>query len=525
MNLCLARVCPPVFLASVLPLALASVCLAQPCAFSVSPQVTYSGFAAASPSIVLADVNADGFPDMVEATSAASVLNLSTIAVRLNNGLGAFGPVISTPIGVVNGSFRFGLAVADMNDDGVRDVVVTDAVNNGVLIFRGLNNGSFQTPPSAHATGPTPARVVVGDFNNDAIPDIATSSTNQVSVLLGLGNGFFQTRLDAPLGPVGVDQGGFFMAAADIDNDGRLDLAVVCTQTSTVAVLRGSGNGSFQPALSIATPGSTRSIAIGDLNTDGRKDIMITQNSYTMRLIPGLGNGTFGPIITIECLNDTTQARGLALADVNNDGKLDIITTNYIGLTTGSIGVHISTGAGGFLAQTLYGSFPLASNFQYENVAAADVNGDGLIDFASTTTSPTTIMFTNFTGGSANITQAPTSQKVAAGSPAIFTVATAVTNASYQWFRNGVLLLNSANVTGATTAALTVLAAQAANEGVYEVRVSTPCSTVRASAFLSIVAPCNNTNPCPADFNADGEVNPDDLADYIGAYFSGAPCN
>src|SRR6266436_6398742 len=139
------------------------------------------------------------------------------------------------------------VAVGDFNGDGVPDLVVADRVSNNVSVLLGNGDGTFQTPV-AFATGTRPQSVAVGDFNGDGKLDlvVANEGSNNVSVLLGNGDGAFQAAQNFPAGtnPQSV-------AVGDFNGDGKLDLAVANEGSGDVSVLLGNGDGTLQTAVAI----------------------------------------------------------------------------------------------------------------------------------------------------------------------------------------------------------------------------------------------------------------------------------
>src|SRR3989442_975233 len=125
------------------------------------------------------------------------------------------------------------------------------------------------------AVGPNPRPVAVGDFNGDGRPDLAVANnySNDVSVLLGNGDGTFQPAQSYVVGnyPGSV-------AVGDFNGDGRPDLAVTNAISNTVSVLLGNGDGTFQPAQSFAAGLNPYSVAVGDFNGDGRPDLATVIN-------------------------------------------------------------------------------------------------------------------------------------------------------------------------------------------------------------------------------------------------------
>src|SRR5204862_21398 len=135
----------------------------------------------------------------------------------------------------------------------------------------GNGDGSFRTQQN-FAPGPFPSAVAVADVNHDRIPDLAVANDGGVSVLLGNGDGSFRTRQTFAAGPSPR-----YVAVADANGDGRAApvFAASAVFSGGVTVLLGNGDGSFTPLHSFATDTSPRSVAVADVNGDGKPDVIV----------------------------------------------------------------------------------------------------------------------------------------------------------------------------------------------------------------------------------------------------------
>jgi hypothetical protein len=243
--------------------------------------------------------------------------------------------------------------------------------------LEGLEDRTVPTflAPVNYATGGTASLMAVGDFNGDGKLDIATANsgtTPTLSVLLGNGDGTFQAGLNSALGgtPGSIYTGaqGHTITTADINGDGRLDLAVVSGQNALV--LLGNGDGTFlAPASAYLGPSPAR-ISAADVNGDGFADLLAANTNGTVSVLLSHGDGTFAPAVGYLAANDAQDVRA---ADLNGDGKLDLVVANAI--SAGSVNVLLGNGDGTFQPYHAFAAY----SAPYELVLG-DFNGDGHMD-------------------------------------------------------------------------------------------------------------------------------------------------
>ena len=287
--------------------------------------------------VALADLNADGRPDVVTTN-----IGTHTASVQLALAGGGLAPATAYSVGAL--SSPYGLALGDVTGDGRPDIVTANIGTTVVAVLPGLASGGFG-PLKTYSTGVlgySPYAVALGDVNGDGRPDVATANyyTNTVAVLLAQPAGGFGGLVNYSTGPGSYPHS---IALGDINHDGRLDILSANTGSGSAGVLLGLAGGGFGPVSHYATgPGSAPvTVALGDVNGDHNPDVVVTNGaSDNVGVLLGLGNGQLGPATTYAT-GTGSKPGGLALADMNGDGRPDIVTANY---GNNSVGVLLNTG-------------------------------------------------------------------------------------------------------------------------------------------------------------------------------------
>jgi hypothetical protein len=331
-------------------------------------------------SVSVGDVNGDGKPDIlvVNECDASGNCGNGAIGVLLGNGDGTFKTDANysldaqLPYSVVASS----VYVADVNADGKPDLLVA---GNGVSVLLGNGDGTFQTAVNYSAGGESATSVAVADVNGDGKLDVIA---NNGDVLLGNGDGTFQAA-------VTYGAGGSCVTVADVNGDGKPDLLLITGDG--VSVLLGNGDGTFQAAVSYPSGGeSATSVAVGDVNGDGKPDILVANlcdisgncQNGTVGVLLGNRDGTFQAAVTYS--SGGGYASSVVMGDVNGDGKPDLVVAQCGGsnCASGSVGVLLGNGDGTFQAASQVLTPEQVSPY-LGALVLADFNGDGKLDVAS----------------------------------------------------------------------------------------------------------------------------------------------
>jgi hypothetical protein len=267
--------------------------------------------------------------------------------------------------------------VGDLNGDGKPDLAVSNSGDLSVLFNRG--DGTLLAPVG-FSTGTSPTWVAIGDLNGDGKADLAVTNrggavsgsdsaiNGDVAVLLNMGNGIFV----AASYPAGANP--FYEAIGDLNGDGKPDLVV--TNGAGLGVLLNNGNGTFAAVVNYGAGTRPGSVAIGDLNGDGKPDLALANgNIGGASVLLNVGSGMFAAAVDYAY---SAASGPVVIGDLNGDGKPDLVSPGYS--SCGALAVLLNGGSGTFAAPfyMTVGSSPVSG------LVIADLNGDSKLDMTVT---------------------------------------------------------------------------------------------------------------------------------------------
>ena len=355
-------------------------------------------------SIVITDLDGDGKPDLAVSnwatnnfsvfrnTSSSGSITAASFAPRADISTGN-GPAIA--------------AIGDLDGDGKPDIVIPNTADNSISIFRNTSAaGTISFAPRIDLpTGNTPSRVTIADMDGDGRPDIiiANGTSSTMSIYRNTstaGSISVAARVDIPTGSSPAD-----IAVGDVDGDGKPDIAIANSLSNTISVFRNISvagsitTSSFAPKVDLPTGSGDGGLALADLDGDGKFDLA-TSNSISNSLSVLRNTSTSGSISFVAAVDIPTDTNPLdvAVGDLDGDGKPDLVVANH---GSNNVCVFRNTSTPGSLSTSSFAAkISLVSATAPNVVAIGDIDGDGKPDLVVSNESGNSVsIFRNIVSG------------------------------------------------------------------------------------------------------------------------------
>ena len=293
----------------------------------------WNGPNAGTNGIAIGDINRDKRLDIVVVNRGGS-----NVGVFLAQGGGNFSEQRTFSTG--NGSSPAGLALGDLNNDSILDLVITDHVNGSVLIFLGNGDGTFvETQKLGGDIDSGPYLMVINDFNKDNRLDIAVGNgdANYMSVFLGDGVGKFSREIKYY-----TEAGPYALVTGDFDRDGILDIVTGNYYANSTSIFFGNGDATFREGNTFSTGGGSLPYAVvsGDFDADNILDLAVPNSGKdNVGILLGHGYGEFANQKTYST-GKASEPVDIIVGDFNGDNRLDVISVN---LKNNTIGIFLNT--------------------------------------------------------------------------------------------------------------------------------------------------------------------------------------
>ena len=318
-------------------------------------------------SVVAADVNGDGHPDVIDANYGAN-----TLTVLTNNDSGILGSNATLTVG----NQPYFVSAADISGDGKPDLISANYGDGTLTVLTNNGFGVFGSNATLKV-GSEPACVVAADVNGDGKLDLVAANNGGGTLTVLTNNGFGTFGSNATIN-LGAGSQPYTVVSADINGDGKPDLIAPNWTLGALLVFTNNGSGVFGSNATVNVGGEPVGVLVVT-NFDGHGTMALIDSDYKNSLLTiftNNGSGVFGTNATIPIANG--PATRFVAADINGDGKPDLITANYSGTSGTTLSVFTNNGSGVFDFDTNFtvGLGPFS-------VASADLLGNGNQDLIS----------------------------------------------------------------------------------------------------------------------------------------------
>jgi FG-GAP-like repeat len=328
-----------------------------------------------------ADFDGDGMDDLVLLAARDSSNTRSSVTFFRSNSNGLFSTAVNHPLtsppNTITGDE---LAIANLNGDAAPDVIAKNVFDSPANAAVFLNPGNTMFPaPDDFATLIDPKSIAVGDLDGDTFPDFAVVGDSVLRVYPGDGPGSF----GVPSQPIALHPDWFLLDVrlGDVDDDGDLDLVLL--DSAALIVSLNNGTGGYAPPVAKSITYEDNGVELADVNGDGRADVITVINSSDggFCVYRSLGNGQLSdPVFTsLASGQSNSLVQDFVLGDLNEDGLPDLVFAEYL---NNAVHIWLSQGDGRFKPRKKGPLFTPAKRPPL-TLALGDFNGDGKPDLAA----------------------------------------------------------------------------------------------------------------------------------------------
>ena len=454
---------------------------------------------------IIADLDGDGKADVVVCCGNHLVSIYRNISTNGSLTAGAFAPRVDLSLGSGGDSFT----VADVDGDGKPDLLFADSSANQVAVLRNLcSPGNITTNSFASrvnfSVGSGPRNIAVRDLDGDGKPEIATANwgDSTVSVLRNIGSaGDISTNSFAPAVNFAVGPGPQTLAIADLDGDGAADVVTAninAGSSQSVSVLRNIstlGSIAFTPEVDLPGLPTSFCVAIGDLDGDGKLDLVVSSFNNGQAVSVYQNVSTRGSLTTSSFaprvdFNVGGWGNAVAIGDLDGDGKPDLAVVTQL---PDHLSLFKNTSTPGSLTTSSFAArVDYSAGYNPNGIAIGDLDGDGRADIVFANTYDSTIsIYQNQTppGLPPIFSSQPQSSTNAVGSTVMLAAdVKGATPISYQWLFHGVPLTDNGRISGSTNSTLILSNLQTNDIGDYQLLATNFLGSTNSSmAFLDVV--------------------------------------